>query len=76
MPAKRNVTRFKEKVARLGIDLGSTDRYVSEAEAAILRGISVSTFQRRRKETKKPKRYQLSARRFGYKLSEVMNPES
>jgi hypothetical protein len=68
MPAPKN----PQKTVRF--DSTDINRFVDEEEAAWRRGVSPDTFRRRSLKTGKPKRYQLSDRRFGYWLPEVLEP--
>jgi hypothetical protein len=51
----------------------SPDRIVGEREAAQLRGVSPDTLRRIAIATGRPRRMQLSPRRVGYRLSEVLD---
>jgi predicted DNA-binding transcriptional regulator AlpA len=48
------------------------ERIVSEEEAARLRGVSPDTLKRLALQTGKPRRRQLSPRRVGYRLGDVL----
>ncbi len=54
--------------------LNQTDRIVSIAEAASIRGVSVDTLKRQLKRGEGPELLRVSARRIGFRLSDVLNP--
>ena len=49
-----------------------SDRIVSEKKAAEIRGVSPDTLRRAAARGEGPKRIQLSPRRVGYRLSELL----
>jgi hypothetical protein len=50
------------------------NRFISEAEAAWRRGVSIDAFRVEQRKTGRPRRYQLTENRIGYRLSDVMTP--
>jgi len=60
-------------IAGLGRQWLHPDQIISEREAAQLRGVSLDTFRRqqRRGDMRIP-RFQISLRRIGYRLSDVL----
>jgi predicted DNA-binding transcriptional regulator AlpA len=54
-------------------DHSDRNRIVDEREAAWRRGVSRDTLRRLTARTGRPRRIQLSERRFGYLLSEILD---
>jgi hypothetical protein len=68
MPTFQTPANTEHKLTPLELE-----RIVSEEEAARLRGVSTDTLRRQAQRDGKPRRIQLSPRRIGYRLREVLN---